>query len=200
MLNKIYNCLFNKNFLKQINKNNNCLNEKDNNLNKNDNCLNEKDNNLNKNDNYLNEKDNNLINLIYDSCVNLYDPNKNNYLEIENKFYLEFTYTFNDITYYSKYKEILLEKILEKKYISDKKNKFDNNNILDNNNKYIEYYCVYMSTNEIIKIYKTDYLLRLIDNNQNILYCFEYIDINQSTIEKIMEKYSKLYTCKIELC
>ena len=57
-----------------------------------------------------------------------------------------------------------------------------------------------MSINGIIKIYKTDYLLKLVNNYQNILYYFEYIDINQSTIEKIMEKYSKLYTCKIEIC
>ena len=57
-----------------------------------------------------------------------------------------------------------------------------------------------MSKNELIKICKTDFLLKFLDNNQNVLYCFEYIDTNLITIEKIVEKYSKLYTCKIEIC
>ena len=173
MFNKIYNGLFNKNTQKQINERENKLdNSKE----------------TNKMEKNLSEIDNHLLNILYDSCINLYDPYRNNYPEIEIKFYLEYTNTFNDIINYSKNKQILFDKMLEKK------------NILQKKNKYIEYYCIYMSTNEKIKICKTDFLLKFVDNNQNILYCIEYIDINLTTIDKLVEKYSKLYTCKIEVC
>lgn len=135
-----------------------------------------------------NKLDNHLLNILFDSCINLYDPYTNNYPEIECKFYIEYANTFDDILNYAKYKQILFDKMLEKK------------NILQKKNKYVEYYCVYMSTNEKIKICKTDHLLKFVDNNQNILYCIEYININLTTTEKLVEKYSKLYTCKIEVC
>jgi hypothetical protein len=160
MINKIYNGLFSKNNPKEINKM----------------------------ENNLNEMDNHLLNILFDSCINLYNPYTNNYPEIELKFYLEYTNTFDNILNYAKYKEILFDKMLEKK------------NNLEKKNKYIEYYCIYMSTNEKIKICKTDFLLKFIDKNQNVLYCIEYINQNLTTIDKLVEKYSKLYTCKIEIC
>lgn len=173
MLNKIFNGLLNKNVPKKIN-------EKQNKL---DNEI--YTNNIEKK---INEIDNNLLNLLFESCINLYDPYKNNCREIESKFYLEYSNTFDDIINYAKYKQILFDKLIEKK------------NILEKKNKYVEFYCIYMSKNELIKICKTDFLLKFLDNNQNVLYCFEYIDTNLITIEKIVEKYSKLYTCKIEIC
>lgn len=173
MLNKIYNSLFNKNTQKQIKETDNKLDVQI---------------YTNKMEKNLSEIDNHLLNILFDSCINLYDPYTNNYTEIELKFYLEYKNTFDDILNYAKYKHILFDKMLEKK------------NILEKKNKYIEYYCVYMSINEKIKICKTDFLLKFVDKNQNILYCIEYIDINLTTIEKLVEKYSKLYTCKIEVC
>lgn len=161
MINKIYNgLLFSKNNSKKTNK-------------------------IEKN---LSEIDIHLLNLLFDSCINLYDPYTNNYLEIELKFYFEYTKTFNNLLNYDKYKQILFDKMLEKK------------NILEKKNEYIEFYCIYMSTNEKIKICKTDFLLKFIDKNQNILYCIEYINQNITTIDKLVEKYCKLYTCKIEIC
>jgi hypothetical protein len=178
MFGKIYNML--------LNPNDNLTNKNKILSNPNDNLTNDDDSN-----NYvkkkLSEYETNLLNNLLDSCLNLYDPEINNYDLVITKFYSDYSNSF-DYKDYLKLKQMLLNKMLEKK------------EILANMKKNIEYYCVYMSTNQIIKICKTDYLLRFIDNNQNILYCIEYIDTKLSNIDKIVEKYSKLYKCKIEIC
>ena len=146
----------------------------------------------------LDEINNKLLDNLINSCINLYDPNKNNNLEIESKLYLEYPREYVCAKEYIKYKQILLDKMLEKKNIfADMKI-----NILTNKKKYkyIEYYCLYVSINTTIYISKTDNLFKFMNNNQNILYCLEYINVNQISIETILEKYNLLYSCKIIIC
>jgi len=139
---------------------------------------------INKN---ISNTDEHLLTILLDMCVMLYDPSKNNYMEIESKFYLEYKNIFNNITKYSEHKEILFFKILEIKNKFEKKNSF-------------KYYCVYMLIDNIIKICPTDNIIKFINSNKNILYCFEYIDMKKMLINEIVEKYNKLYKCKIQVC
>jgi hypothetical protein len=89
MLNNIFNCLFNK--------------------------KNKKNKKRNEISNELSEINNDVLNILIDSCVNLYEPESNNYLQIQTKFHIEYINTFNDINNYTKYKQILFDKMLEKK-------------------------------------------------------------------------------------
>jgi hypothetical protein len=135
----------------------------------------------------LNEYNTNQLNNLLDSFVNLYDPDINNYEILMTKFYVDYSNSFGYIDYV-KLKEILIDRMIKKKEtLLNKKNNF-------------EYYCVYMSTNGIIKISKTDYSLRFQNDDQNILYCIEYIDAKLANTNNIVEKYSKLYKCTIQIC
>jgi hypothetical protein len=181
MLSKIYNGLFNNN--------NNGSNKNNNESNKN-NTVYKNDDIVNKNDNKKKmptESDMNSLNILINSCINLYDPDVNNYEIIMTKFNTEYP-SFFSCEDFLKHKCIVVDKLTEKK------------NILFNKTKSLEYYCICMLTNEIIKISKTNNLLKFINkNNKNILYCIEYINVEQLSIDEIVEKYSKLYKCKIQM-
>jgi hypothetical protein len=57
-----------------------------------------------------------------------------------------------------------------------------------------------MTSFQTLRISKIDYKLNFINNEPNFLYCLEYFDINKFTIDEIVNKYKKNYSCEIELC
>lgn len=138
-----------------------------------------------------------LVNSIIESYLKNYDPDIfSNDLklinQIEKKFQEECISKLSSGFDYHKYKTILLNKIQEKrKYYME----------ISYNNKLI-YYCVFMTTNNKIKIKKTNKLRDLIEKNKNtILYIIEYIDNieNKMTGEEIIDKYKKIYNDKYSI-
>lgn len=132
-------------------------------------------------ENDLNKINYNYIVKLLDLCIKLYDPYNNNYLEVESKFHLEYTKTIDNLENYDKDKQILFEKMSEKKYN------------LFNNNKKNHYYVIYMAKNKVIRIYKTEDIYEFVINNDNILYTFEYINSNSINIQNLINKYKNLY-------
>lgn len=177
----MFNCLFRtKN--KKINSNNPNNSNNSNNLNNPNNP-----NNLNN----PNNPNNPTLNILFDSCINLYDPINDNCKEVQIKFITEYANIFHntnnlfdDTQNYIINKQILLDKMTEKK----KESKL----IL------FKYYCVCMTIFETIKIIKVEKKYEIIKYNKDILYYFEYLDINKFTIDEIISKYKKLFNCKIE--
>jgi hypothetical protein len=129
----------------------------------------------------LSKINNETLNILLDSCVNLYDPINNNYQEIIVKFNAECIKLFNDKKNYIKSNNILSAKMLEKK-----------NNI--------KFYCVYMTLFETIKIIEINDQLKFINCDQNVLYYLEYLHKNKFTIDEVVNKYKKIYNCEIIVC
>jgi hypothetical protein len=146
------------------------------------NCLFKKKNKIiNQKKDDLSKINNETLNILLDSCVNLYDPINNNYQEIKVKFNAECIKIFNDKKNYIKSNNILSAKMLEKK-----------NNI--------KFYCVYMTLFETIKIIEINNQLKFINYDQNVLYYLEYLHKNKYLIDEVVNKYKKIYNCEITVC
>lgn len=146
------------------------------------NCLfKKKDKIINQKKDDLSKINNKTINLLLDSCVNLYDPINNNYQEINVIFNAEFIKIYNNKKNYIKSNNILLAKMLEKK-------------------KNIRFYCVYMTLFETIKIIEINNQLKFINYEQNVLYYLEYLHKNKYSIDEVVNKYKNIYNCEIIVC
>jgi len=100
--------------------------------------------------------------------------------QIENNFSKEYIKIFNDETKYNEYKNILFDKLIEKKkqIIESKKNNY--------------FFCIGMRQNGKIQINKINDMTLYLNNN-NILYIIEYIFNNKISERDLTIKYKKIY-------
>jgi hypothetical protein len=88
---------------------------------------------------------------------------------------------------YDKYKKILFDRLYKKK-----------KNIIEKN----KLFCIFMCSDDLVKIFKVNNIKLFNPNNEKILYILDYIYvIYLEEISEIYDKYSKLYgSNKVKIC